>query len=85
MSAVVFGLNSRQGATEYALSLPAEIERGCSIGANHAQIRPADRFASDEARDRRFRIIQAHLNKRSGQAFPRSNCCWTRHGAPLPI
>ena len=63
----------------------AAIERGCSIGANHAQ---NCRLTSSDLRARvaiaRFRIIRARFNKRSTPAFPkadhRSDIC----NAPLP-
>jgi hypothetical protein len=85
MRAVVFGSNSRSARIQYAPSPSAAIERGCSIGANHAQNRQltisdlTTRFAIA-----RFRTIRARFNKRPAQAFlktdHRSDAC----NAPFP-
>jgi hypothetical protein len=67
----VFGSNSRRSPIQYASPPSAEIERSCSIGANHAQTR---QLASSDLTTRvataRYRIIRARLNKRPMQAFP---------------
>jgi hypothetical protein len=86
MRAVVFSSNSRSACIQYASSPSPAIERGCSIGANHAQNCPLT--ISDLTTRRvaiaQFRIIRARFNKRSTQAFPkadhRSDIC----NAPLP-
>jgi hypothetical protein len=51
MRAVVFDSNSRGACLQYAFSPSAAIERGCSIGANHAQNRHLT-GPSDTRRDR---------------------------------
>src|SRR5712672_1761493 len=74
MRAVVFSSNSRSACIQYASSPSAAIERGCSIGANHAQNR---QLTSSDLTTRvviaRFRIIRARFNKRSTQAFPKAD------------
>jgi hypothetical protein len=71
MRTVVLGPNRRNARIQHASSSSAAIERGCSIGANHAQNHhvtncdPAPRVAIA-----RFRIIRAGFDKRSAQAFP---------------
>ncbi len=83
MRAVVFSSNSRSACIQYASPPSAAIERGCSIGANHAQ---NCRMTSSDLTTRvaiaRFRIIRARFNKRSTQALAdhRSNI----RDAPLP-
>jgi len=56
MRAVVFSSNSRSACIQYASSPSAAIERGCSIGAIHAQNLSADEFRSNDTR--RDRTIQ---------------------------
>src|SRR6266852_8705194 len=57
---------------QYALSLRAAIERGCSIGANFAQNCQLTTWDLEMRRVAiaRFRIIRARFNKRSMPAFP---------------
>jgi hypothetical protein len=70
-----------QRSIQYASSPSATIERGCSIGANHAQncrltsFDPTTRVAIA-----RFGIIRARFNKRAAQAFPRADI----RNLPLP-
>jgi hypothetical protein len=50
------------------------IERGCSIGANHAQnCQPMSSGLTTRVAIARFRIIRARFNKRSTQAFPKAD------------
>src|ERR1700722_17935172 len=86
MRAVVFGSDSRSASIQYAYPPSAAIERGCSIGANHAQncqltnSDPATRVAIA-----RFRIIRARFNRRFTQAFPKADHRSNIRNAPLPI
>jgi hypothetical protein len=74
MRAVVFGSNSRGACIQHASSPSAAIERGCSIGANHAQNRQLTRSdLKARVAIARFRIIRAGFNKRSAQAFSKSD------------
>jgi hypothetical protein len=66
MSAVVFSSDSRSASIQYAASPSAAIERGCSIGVNHAQKLLADEFRPDDTR--RDRTIQD--NSRTFQQEP---------------
>src|SRR6266513_5021038 len=75
MRAVVFSSNSRSACIQYASSPSAAIERGCSIGANHAQ---NCQLTTSDLKTRRvaiarFRIIRARFNKRLTQAFPKAD------------
>ena len=85
MRAVVFSSNSRSACIQYASSPSAAIERGCSIGANHAQ---NCQLTSSDLTTRvaiaRFRIIRARFNKRSTQAFPKADHRSNIRNAPLP-
>src|SRR5882757_231376 len=55
---------------QYASPPSAAIERGCSIGANHAQnCRLASSDPATRAAIARFRNIQARFNKHSARAF----------------
>jgi hypothetical protein len=85
MRVVVFGSNSRNAYIQYASSSSAAIERGCSIGANHAQ--NCQLTSSDQTTRvaiARFRIIRARFNKRSTQAFPKADRRSNIRNAPLP-
>jgi hypothetical protein len=74
MIAVVFGSNSRGACIQYASSPSAAIERGCSIGANHAQnYRLTSWEPKARAANARFRIIRAGFDKRSTRAFPKAD------------
>jgi hypothetical protein len=85
MTAVVFSSNSRSASIQYASPPSAAIERGCSIGANHAQNR---RLTSSGPTTRvaiaRFRIIRARFNKRSMSPFPKSDHRSNIRNAPPP-
>jgi hypothetical protein len=85
MRAVVFSSNSRSACIQYASSASAAIERGCSIGANHAQ---NCRLTSSDPTTRvaiaRFRIIRARFNKRSTQALPKADHRSNIRNAPPP-
>jgi hypothetical protein len=85
MRAVVFSSNSRSARIQYASSPSAAIERGCSIGANHAQ--NCQPTGSDLKARRvaiaRFRIIRARFNKLSTPAFPKADYCSDIRNAPL--
>jgi hypothetical protein len=85
MRAVVFSSNSRSACIQYASSPSAAIERGCSIGANHAQ---NCQLTSSDLATRvviaRFRIIRARFNKRSTQALPKADHRSNIRDAPLP-
>jgi hypothetical protein len=74
MKTVVFGSNSRSACIQYVSAPSAAIERGCSIGANHAQ---NCRLTSSDLTTRvaiaRFRMIRARFNKRSTDAFPKAD------------
>jgi hypothetical protein len=74
MRASVFGSNSRNACVQYAAPPSAPIERGCSIGANHAQ---SCQLTNSDLTARvaiaRFRIIRARFNKHSTQAFPKAD------------
>ena len=72
MRAVVFGSNSRNACVEYASLVSATIERGCSIGANHAQNSQLT-SSTTHAAFARFRIIRAGFNKHSAPAFPKAD------------
>jgi hypothetical protein len=82
----MFSSNSRGAYIQYASPPSAAIERGCSIGANHAQ---NCRLASSDLTTRvaiaQFRIICARFNKRSTQAFPKADHRSNIRNAPLPI
>jgi hypothetical protein len=86
MKAVVFSSNSRSARIQYASSPSAAIERGCSIGANHAQ--NCQLTGSDLKARRiaiaRFKIIRARFNKRSTPAFPKADHRSDIGNAPLP-
>src|SRR6266849_9078878 len=85
MRAVVFSSNSRCACIQYASSPSAAIERGCSIGANHAQ--NCQLTSSDQTTRvaiARFRIIRARFDKRSTQAFPKADHRSNIRNAPLP-
>jgi hypothetical protein len=85
MRAVVFSSNSRQSVIQYASSLLAAIERGCSIGANHAQnCQLTNSDLTTRVAVARFRIIRARFNKRSTQAFPKADHRSNIRNAPLP-
>src|SRR3954451_11253795 len=62
----------RTAAVQYSICIlpSAPIERGCSIGANHAQnCQPTSSDLMTRVATARFRIIRARFNKRSTQAF----------------
>jgi hypothetical protein len=85
MRAVVFGSNSRGTCIQYAFPPSATIERGCSIGANHAQnIELTSSDQTTRAAIARFRIIRARFNKRSTLAFPKADHHSSICNAPLP-
>ena len=85
MRAVVFSSNSRSACIQYAFSLPAVIERGCSIGANHAQnCQLTSSALTTRVAIARFRIIRARFNKRSTQAFPKADHRSNIRNAPPP-
>ena len=80
----MFSSNSRSACIQYASPPSAAIERGCSIGANHAQNCP---LASSDLRHvciAQFRIICARFNKRSAQAFPKADHRSNIRNVPLP-
>jgi hypothetical protein len=63
----------------------ATIERGCSIGANHAQnCRLTRSDPTTRVATARFGIIRARFNKRSTQAFPKADHRSDIRNAPLP-
>jgi hypothetical protein len=67
---VVSGPNSHGACSDYASQLSTAIERGCSIGANHAQNRHlTSSDLTPGVAIARFRIILARFNKRSTQLF----------------
>jgi hypothetical protein len=85
MRAVVFGSNSRSASIQYAYPPSAAIERGCSIGANHAQnCQLTNSDLTARVAIARFRIIRARFNKRSTQAFPKADHRSNIRNAPLP-
>jgi hypothetical protein len=85
MRAVVSGPNSRSACIQYASSPPGAIERGCSIGANHAQnCGPASSDLATGVAIARFRIIRARFNKRFARAFPKATYRSNIRNAPLP-
>ena len=59
----------------FAFSASATIERGCSIGANHAQNCPLTSSTLETRAIARFRIFRARFNKRPALNFPKA----TRH------
>jgi hypothetical protein len=60
------------------------IERGCSIGANHAQnCQPMSSGLTTRVAIARFGIIRARFNKRSAQAFPKADRRSNIRDAPL--
>jgi len=71
---------------EYAFSLRAAIERGCSIEANLAQNLQLTRsdLKARRVAIARFRIIRAGFNKRSMPAFPKADHRSDISNAPLP-
>src|SRR6266567_7146239 len=74
MRAVVFSSNSRRACIQYASSPSAAIERGCSIGANHAQnCQLTNSDLTTRVEIARFRIIWARFNKRYTPAFPKAD------------
>src|SRR6202035_5683399 len=81
MRAVLCGSNGGGACMQYASSPSAAIERGCSIGANHAQ---NCQLTSSDLATRvaiaRFRVIRARFDKRSTQAFPKVDI----RNSPLP-
>ena len=85
MRAVVFGSNSRSASIQYAYPPSAAIERGCSIGANHAQnCQLTNSDLTARVAIARFRIIRARFNKRSQPAFPKADHRSNIRNAPLP-
>jgi hypothetical protein len=63
----------------------AAIERGCSIGANHAQNRQLTRSdLKTRAAIARFRIMRAGFNKRATRAFPKADHRLDIRNGPLP-
>ena len=85
MRAVVFGSNSRSASIQYAYPPSAAIERGCSIGANHAQnCQLTNSDLTARVAIARFRIIRARFNKRSTQAFPKADHRSEYRNALLP-
>src|SRR6266481_9020151 len=85
MRAVVFRSDSRGVDTQYA-SLPTPaIERGCSIGANHAlNCRLPSSIPATRIAIARFGIIRARFDKRSAQAFPKADHRLNIRNALLP-
>src|SRR6266849_9851955 len=85
MRAVVFSSSSRSACIQHASSASTAIERGCSIGANHAQ---NSRLTSSDLTTRvaiaRFRIIRARFNKRTTRAFPKADHRSNIRNAPPP-
>src|ERR1700722_9119048 len=83
MRAVVFGSNSYSACIQYAFPPSTAIERGCSIGANHAQ---NCQLTSSTTRVAiaRFRLVRARFNKRSPQAFPKADHRSNIRNALLP-
>ena len=74
MRAVVFSSNSHSACMQYASPPSAAIERGCSIGANHAQYcQLTNPDLATRAAIARFRIIRARFNKRSTPTFPKAD------------
>src|SRR6266403_3334467 len=74
MRAVVFSSNSCSACIQYASSPSAAIERGCSIGANHAQnCQLTSSDLTTRVATARFRIIRARFNKRATPAFPKAD------------
>jgi len=85
MKAVVFSSNSRSACIQYASPPSATIERGCSIGANHAQNRRlTTSVPTTHVAIARFAIIRARFNKRSAQAFPKADHRSNIRNATLP-
>jgi hypothetical protein len=85
MRAVVLSSNSRSACIQDASSPPAAIERGCSIGAIHAQnCQLTNLDLTTRVAIARFRIIRARFNKRSTQAFlkGRSSLEYPQRAAP---
>jgi hypothetical protein len=84
MRAVVFSSNSCSACIQHASSPSAAIERGCSIGANHAQ---NCQLTSSDLTTRvaiaRFTIIRARFDKRSTQAVPKTDHRSNIRNAPL--
>jgi len=71
---------------QHALPPSAVIERGCSIGANHAQkylMASSDRKTCRVA-IARFRMIRARFNKRSKQPLPKADHRSDIRNAPSP-
>jgi hypothetical protein len=59
---------------QHASPSSAAIERGCSIGANHAQnMQLTISAVTAYVAITRFVIIRAHFNKHSAQAFPKAD------------
>jgi hypothetical protein len=84
MRAVVSSSNSRSARIQYASSPSAAIERGCSIGANHAQncqLTSSDLTARVAVA--RFGIIRARFNKRSAPSFPKADHRSNIRNSPL--
>jgi hypothetical protein len=59
---------------QYASSLVVAIERGCSIGSDHAQnCLPTSSHLTTRVAVARLRIVRAHFNKRSTRAFSKED------------
>jgi hypothetical protein len=86
MRAVVFSSNSRSACIQDASPPSAAIERGCSIGANHAQSRRlTSSYPTTRVAIARSRIIRARFDKRPTQAFPKENHGLNIRNTPPPI
>jgi hypothetical protein len=73
-----------QCCIQYASPPSAAIERGCSIGANHAQnCRLTSSGLTTHVAIARFGIIRACFNKRSTQVFPKAEHRSNIRNAPL--
>src|ERR1700761_5102919 len=85
MKAVVFGYEQPQCVHSICTPPSAAIERGCSIGANHAQ---SCQLTNSDLTARvaiaRFRIIRARFNKHSTQAFLKADHRSNIRNALLP-
>jgi hypothetical protein len=86
MTAIVFSSNSRGASVQDASPPSAAIERGCSIGANHAKNRRlTSSYPTTRVAIARFRIIRARFDKRPTQAFPKENHGLNIRNTPPPI
>jgi hypothetical protein len=68
--------NGHGACIDYASQPSAAIERGCSVGANHAQNRQVTSpDLTTGVAIARFSIVGARFNKRFAQLFPKADPC----------